>query len=79
MYSLVKQGTLIGEIKMSNMQIQERVLELVASLEQYSKLAHKAVVEKQPYAQDLASVTRALALELSMELGKGRLEVSRES
>lgn len=64
---------------MSDKQIQERVLELVASVEQYAKLTRHAAADYAKDTVDLAIITAGLATELATLLGKGRLEVSRES
>lgn len=61
--------------QVSDQQIRERVLELVASVEQYARLTRAAITTRT--AQDLATITVKLATELAELMGAGRLEVSR--
>lgn len=71
--------------QVSEKQIQERVQELVASVEQYARLSRVATGDAYELhggpacaiALDMSQVTVSLASELSELLGKGRLEVSR--
>lgn len=62
----------------SDERIRERVLELVASVEQYARLTKAAAYCYDLSTHDMASVTVSLATELAELMGKGRLEVGRE-
>lgn len=60
-------------------QIQDRVLELVASVELQARRTRQALhVHAYAFAEDMAAVNVALATELAELMGRGRLIVERE-
>lgn len=63
---------------MTTEQIQNRLTDLVASVEQYARLTKAAAYCYDLNTHDLASITVSLAAELAELLGSGRLEVGRE-
>lgn len=63
----------------SDEQIRERVLELVASVKNYAHMTRFGMERGEPTAYDCAKITVALADELAELMGRGRLEVSHES